>query len=126
MFGVPAGRSGMDGTGSAGKLSSEAAAIDPELLDLGLERLPRNSEPRGGTRRARDAARALAESLLDQSLLTLDEIGDEGSKAGAPIDAHQPGRIDRQRVVLAENHRSFDDVLKLANVAGPVVRLQLV
>src|SRR6266849_4879188 len=80
--------------GGRRELGSEMTSIDAELLDLGLERLTRNSKSRGSTRWTGDAAVAFAKRLLDQPLLTLGEIGDEVRLPDVPVGANQPGRID--------------------------------
>ena len=70
-------------------------SLDAELFDFGLERVPRNSEPRGPTHWTRDTALvAFAERLLDHCLFTLEKIGDELSLPDGLFGASKPGRID--------------------------------
>src|SRR5437867_9569683 len=104
----------------------EGPLVDLQRLDLRLECRRRHAEPPRGTERSGHAALAFTESSLDGVLF----VGRQ--RAGAEADDRrdpegptgEPPRIDRESVRITDDHRALDDVLQLADVARPVVRLK--
>src|SRR5882724_7825061 len=125
---LPKLQRGPRGGGSERLDGPEAMPVDSQLPDLRLERLPGYAELGGGTGSPRDRARALPQRLLDHLPLALDEVGDQRSsrRAGLRLNSRKPRLIDREGIPVAQDHTPLDDVLQLANVARPIVRLELV
>src|SRR5262245_45755814 len=103
----------------------ESALFYPELLDLGLERRSRNTELRSRSARPGHFAFALRQRSFDHLfLLSLQRCRERARPLAAKRGpTRQPCFVDRERVAGTQDDRSLDDVLELANVAGPGVSL---
>src|SRR5258705_4100527 len=104
----------------------EAPLVDVQSLDLRLQRRGRHPEPPRGAERPGHAALALRERRLDGALFVGRQRagGEAGDRRGPGGPTGQAPGIDRERVRITHDHRALDDVLQLADVAGPVVRLK--
>src|SRR5258706_11970992 len=112
-------------TRSALRFRRELVPVDPEVLDLPVECRTGNPEPRGRAVRPRDAPLPLLERGFDDFPLAVLET--RAQPAGAPRTrsgaGREPSLVDPERLSGAQDHRPLDDVLKLADVARPIVRL---
>src|SRR5262249_15843789 len=106
----------------------EAPLVDLERLDLRLERGRRHTEPRRRTERSGHPALALPERGLDGVLPVRREraVGFAVGRGSLDPPAGERPLIDREGVRVGHDHRALDDILKLADVARPVVALQQV
>src|SRR4030095_5748464 len=104
----------------------EATLVDPQSFDLRLQRRRRHAEPPRGAEWSCHAPHAFLERSLNGVLFVgCQRAGGEAGDRRAPKGpAGEPSRFDRERVRITYDHRALDDVLQLADVAGPVVRLK--
>src|SRR5258705_7202344 len=104
----------------------EAPLVDLQRLDLRLQRRGGHPEPPRGAERPGHAALAVLERRLDGVLFVGRPRagGEAGDRRGPKGSTGEPPRIDRERVRITHDHRALDDVLQLADVPWPVVRLK--
>src|SRR5688572_3914522 len=100
--------------------------VDLQHANLGFQRRPRDSEPSGRTRWTSHATSARRERSLDPHDLVRGKVVAErlfafSTSGGSP---HEPTLVDRQNIRFREDHGSLDDVLQLADIAGPRVRTE--
>src|SRR5215831_20307468 len=108
----------------------EPVPIDAQARDLGFECLPGNSKlgrRPGGTC---DPTTAGGERRINHFLFPIPIQSSEAFPLPAlpgrwrRQGSFQPRLVDGERVAVAENDGSLDDILQLSNVAGPVVGLE--
>src|SRR3984893_18040244 len=104
----------------------EAALVDLHVLDLRVEGRCRHSQRYRRARRTRDLAARLRQGGFDDLLLLADQMLVERSLLRLHRDraGSKPMLIHREFFRVTEDHRPLDHVLQLADVSGPVVRLQ--
>src|SRR5215831_18946857 len=86
--------------------------VNTETLDPGFECLSRDLELRSGAGRSADAAFALNQGGFDHFDFTLRQRRKSVARAHClPRLAPEPTLVDRERVTVAQNDGSFDDVL---------------
>src|SRR6266849_6684445 len=104
----------------------EASLVDLQRLDLRLERRRGHPEPPRGAEGPGHAALAVRERRLDGVLFVGRQRagGEAGDRRGRRGPTGEPPRIDREPVRITQDHRALDEVLQLADVARPVVRMK--
>src|SRR5438105_5238984 len=104
----------------------EAALVDPQALDLRLERRRRHSQLRRSARQPRDFAARLGQCGFDDlSLLAVQVLVERSPlRLLSSRPGREPVRVDGEFVRVTKDHRPLDHVLQLADVSRPVVRLQ--
>ena len=102
---------------------SEAIPVDPQLLQLGFERLPRYSESRRRPVGAGHASERLAQRALDDLFLARGEIRRERHASARDLGPRraEPARVDGERLALTQDDGPLDHVLQLSNVPGPAI-----
>src|SRR6266446_3563219 len=107
--------------------------VDTERRDLRIERLTRNPELCRGAMASGDPPSRRGQSGLDHlslrlrldALLLCPRGADRNTwlTCGVRV-AREPRVVNGERVAVAQDHGSLDDVLELPNVPWPVVRLE--
>src|SRR5207244_5319115 len=99
--------------------------VNSQGLDFRLERLPRNSELDSGAQWSRDPALASRQCGFDYLFFALDKRGDKRNRRlpSLPFPL-QPSLVDGKCFAVAQHDSPLDDILQLANVAGPIVSLK--
>src|SRR5882762_8138750 len=107
-------------------ISLEAPPIDLEALDLGIERRCRHSQLHRSAGGSRNLPATLRQRGFDELPFRADQLLVERPfcRLLRGRGRSEPMLVDREFFRVTEDHRSLDDVLQLANVSGPVVRLQ--
>src|SRR5215831_14667588 len=106
-----------------GSEALEPMFLDPERSNLPLESRCGEAEPRRCASRSGDAPTALGEGrLYELPLAGCQLVGERPQRRGRCLP-RQPARVDDERVRVAHDHRTLDDVLELTDVAGPAVGL---
>src|SRR5262245_25374783 len=115
-------------SGRSAKL--ESCLVDAQRLDAMVERGWRNPKFRGGPRRPGDTPPALGKRRLDHlafaSRLPRARSPEAGRRRTRDRPCGQPGLVDREDVVGAQDDGPLDHVLQLTDIPRPVVRLQQV
>jgi len=96
--------------------------FDSELFDLRFQRRRRNPEFRRSPARASDLSATLHQGRFDQALfLILERLWQWISSIRAQWSlVRQPRLVYRKRIATAQDDRTLDNVLQLANVARPL------
>src|SRR5712671_5400122 len=104
----------------------EAPPIDLEALDLGVERRCRHSQLHRSAGGPRNLPATLRQRGFDELPFLADQLLVERPffRLLRERARSEPMLVDREFYRVTEDHRPLDDVLQLANVSGPVVRLQ--
>src|SRR5882724_3870366 len=106
----------------------EPILVDLERFDFGVEGGGRNAEFGGSTRGARDASLSVSQCCLDCFLLLYgrDPLEELADRITGVCSGGQPAFVDSEIFRVANDNRALDDVLQLANIAGPCVGLEAV
>ncbi len=96
--------------------------------DLVFQRRGRNLKPGGSSGRPGDTASACGQRCLNDLPLTprlaLQRLRRCNSRQSPETIRWRPNIVDGEHITWTQNHRPFDDILQLANIARPIVRLQ--
>src|SRR5258706_48294 len=104
-----------------GSAASEPELVDSECGDLRIERLSRDSEPRGRAGWTRNPASRLSQRSLDHFPLPVRDraVQRPGRHRRALGFAGEPRLIHRERLAIREDDGALDHVLKLPDIPRP-------
>src|SRR6266404_549774 len=100
----------------------EPMLVDPQCVDLRVERRWMEAELRRRAGRSRDTSPAFGKRRLDHLPLACRQLVTERPHRLRRL-LREPARVDGERAGVADDDRALDDVLQLAHVPGPAVGL---
>src|SRR5271154_2716706 len=108
--------------GELGSNRPIAVFINPQTLDLVFQGRPRNSQPPGSSIWTRNAAASLRELRFDQLSFLVNQ---RRLQADPRLRFWlEPRLFHTECVRVAQDHGSFNHILKLTDVAWPVIAFQ--
>ena len=117
-------REWIQGKGKGGQIKSdpEPVFVNAQALDFVFQCRPRNSQPSGSSIRTRNAAAGFRKRRFDELSFLVNQRRLQTDRR--LCFRLQPRLLHRERVGVAEDHGSFDDILKLPDIARPVIALE--